>query len=669
MDFKSVLGTVSIDATQKSVSGSALYHFDVLKEVDTIFIDAVNMTFESVRINNQSVVSKTTNTKLLLFAGFKTGKNTLSFTFKASPKQTLYFIGNAENLQIWTQGQGKNTSHWFPSFNDVNEKLIFGLDVTFDKKFQVISNGVLTKTSINNNDKIWTFRMQKPMSSYLLMLAMGNFQKRTEKSKSGLILENYIDKNDMLKYESTYQNSTKIFNFLESEIGFKYPWQNYKQVPVRDFLYAGMENTSATIFSQDFVLDHIGINDKSYCNVNAHELAHQWFGNLVTAKSGKHHWLQEGFATYYALLAEQHLYGNEHFAWKLYEIAENLQQASKNDSIPILNEKASSLTFYQKGAWALHYLKTMIGDQKFKLAVKNYLKKHQYQNVETDDFLNEVQKVSNFNTEDFKKLWLENPGFPYQEATKILLKNDVIIRYAEIINHRDKPFEEKKKLFLEKIQSNEFYALKREIIQQLQNVPFNQKKQLITVALQSKDLMMRQSVAETLDDFDDDFYETYRTLLDDKSYITQEIAMSKLWTKFPDKRIELLEKSKNWIGLNDLNLRILWLNLALRTQAYQNNEKTTYYDELIQYTSSEYEMGVRQNAFRSLWFLDKNDTNSIPNLVNGLTSHRWQMVRFSREKIRKMIKEENYRIYFENLQPKLSDVEKILLRKLLNTKL
>ncbi|MGZ9677575.1 M1 family aminopeptidase [Flavobacterium sp. GNP001] len=112
-----------------------------------------------------------------------------------------------------------------------------------------------------------------------------------------------------------------MFDFLEKEIGVKYPWGIYKQAPVRDFLYAGMENTSATLFNTRYVVDSTGFEDRSYTNVNAHELAHQWFGNLVTAESGKHHWLQEGFATYYALLAEKEIYGEDHFYSKLYETA------------------------------------------------------------------------------------------------------------------------------------------------------------------------------------------------------------------------------------------------------------------------------------------------------------------------------------------------------------
>ena len=135
------------------------------------------------------------------------------------------------------------------------------------------------------------------MSSYLVMLAIGNFLHKTEKSASGIPLENYYKPVDEDKYQYTYKHSTEIFNFLEKEIGVKYPWKVYRQVPVEDFLYAGMENTSSTIFAQDYVVDESGFNDRNYLNVNAHELAHQWFGDLVTAKSGKHHWLQEGFAT------------------------------------------------------------------------------------------------------------------------------------------------------------------------------------------------------------------------------------------------------------------------------------------------------------------------------------------------------------------------------------
>ena len=134
--------------------------------------------------------------------------------------------------------------------------------------------------------------MQKPMSSYLLVLAIGKFDKKIEFSNSGIPLEMYYRPKDAVKFEPTYRYSKPIFDCLESEIGLKYPWEIYRQIPVRDFLYAGMENTSATLFSSHLIVDSIGFEDRNYTNVNAHELAHQWFGDLVTAESGTHHWLQ-----------------------------------------------------------------------------------------------------------------------------------------------------------------------------------------------------------------------------------------------------------------------------------------------------------------------------------------------------------------------------------------
>ena len=289
---------------------------------------------------------------------------------------------------------------------------MFNLDITLDKKYQVVSNGKLIKVNSNGNLKNWNYRMHKPMSSYLLMLAIGKFNKKIEFSKSGVPLEMYYQTKDTAKFEPTYRYSKQIFDFLENEIGVKYPWEVYRQIPVRDFLYAGMENTSATLFSSNFVVDSIGFEDLNYTNVNAHELAHQWFGDLVTAESGKHHWLQEGFATYYALLAEKKIYGEDYFYSKLYEYAQQLQQASKTDTIPVLNPKASSLSYYQKGAWALHVLHEEIGDKAFKKAVQNYLKKHSYKNASTIHLWQAFEKISGKPVQKIMKNWTGKPGYP-----------------------------------------------------------------------------------------------------------------------------------------------------------------------------------------------------------------------------------------------------------------
>jgi aminopeptidase N len=626
------------------------------------------MVFANVMINGKAVKSKTTPTNLQLFEGYKKGKNTVVFDYSAKPKQTMYFFGTPKNKQIWTQGQGKNTSHWLPSFNDMNEKVTFSLTIENGRNEEVISNGILKSKKEQGNAISWEYEMEKPMSSYLVMLAIGKFGQITEKSGSGIPLEYYFSAEDAAKAEPTYCNSKKIFDFLESEIGVKYPWEIYKQIPVKDFLYAGMENTSATIFSQDFVVDEIGHNDKDYLNVNAHELAHQWFGDMITAKSEKHHWLQEGFATYYALLAEREIYGEDYFNWKLYEIAEELQQAAKTDTIPILNEKASSLTYYKKGAWALHILRNAVGADNFRKAVKKYLEKYAFKNADTDEFLAEIRKVSGYDVDGFKKRWLEKSGFEVTEALSLLKDSKLMPQYFEMAEMAKIPFAEKQGKFMEVLKSDVDYPVKLEVLYQLENIAFEEKQALLKTALQSNDLKVRQAVAQTMGKFPESFYSDYAALLDDKSYITKEIALAALWKLFPEKRSELLNKTKSNIGFNDKNLRIQWLTMALLEKNFEPSEKVKFYDELTDYASPKYESSIRQNALGNLIFIGPNDKNAMRLLVNPLVHHKWQFSKFAREKIRELIKYIAPRNFYEKLLPKLPENEQAQLKRLLAEK-
>lgn len=668
VDFTSVLGKIEINALDKSVSGEVTYIFKLSNPIDTIKIDAQNIDFSSLKINNIEVKYSNNRKQILLYEGYKLGLNQLTFNYWVQPKQAMYFVGKGEQLQIWTQGQGKYTSNWFPSFDDPNEKLIFNLDIKFNTDFQVVSNGILESKTTSQDNFIWNYRMKKPMSSYLLMLAIGKFEIKQEKSQSGKSLFYYIEKEDYSKLEPTYRYSKTIFDFLEKEIGVKYPWEVYKQVPVRDFLYAGMENTSATVFSRDFVVDSIGFNDKNYVNVNAHELAHQWFGDLITAQSGKHHWLQEGFATYYALLAEREVFGDDYFYKKLFDTALQLKSASKTDTNPILSDKASSLTYYQKGAWVLFILREELGSKVFQKAVKNYLNNYSFKNVTTDDFLNEINKITQFDCESFSKKWLENSNFDFDYAIQLLSKNKSIKLLLEIKKMKVIPFKEKQELFEKIMISDAYFSIKEEIIYQCEKVPFENKQPLLKLALATKEVNVRQAIANTTPKIPLEFKSDFESLLNDTSYITKEIALSTFWSQFPEDQKRILDNSKEWIGFNDKNLRILWLTLALGTKEYQMAEKAKFYDELLNFCSPEFETSIRQNAMENLLFINEKDQNVLPNLVNSLVSHKWQFSKFGKDKIRLLLKNPNIRIYLEQLLPNLSSAENLILAKILSEK-
>lgn len=669
VDFKTANAWLSFDVPQKKVLGKMTYTFEIDgKKPDTIYIDAKNMQFSEVFINGKEAQYIVSPTALKIYKGYKKGDNKVEFLYEAQPKQTLYFVKDGVNHQIWSQGQGKYTSHWLPSFDDVNEKVVFNISVGFPYGYTVLSNGELDKMIGLETDQMWHYKMEKPMSSYLVMLTIGKFRQWRASTSTGTPLEFYLRHQDSLKFADTYRHSWDIFNFFEEEIGVNYPWKVYRQVPVLDFLYAGMENTTSTIFAQDFVVDSIGYNDRTYFNVNAHELAHQWFGDLVTAKSGKHHWLQEGFATYYALLAEQRVFGDDHFYHELYEMAERLEMASKTDTIPVLNEKASSLSFYQKGAWALHVLREGVGHDKFRQAVKTYLEKYAFKNVDTDEFLAEINAVSPYDTKAWRQRWLESGSFPIEEALELLNQSTFMQLYFEVGGLQEKPFAAKKQTFTDLMQSNAFYPAKEEVLFQIAEVPFEERAELIRRAMDSDNLMLRQAVARTVTIIPQEFIEEYKTLLYDESYITREVSLNVLCRNFPERKPEFLDIAKDWVGFNDMNLRILWLTLAYTAEGYGTSEKENFYKELLEYASPKYESSIRQNALANLLYIGKEDPMVLQNLMNATSHHKWQFSKFGRDSIRKLIKEDSNRIMFESLLPSLPAAEARRLEGILQEK-
>jgi aminopeptidase N len=668
VDFISCEALLFPDAKTKSISGTVHYLFEIKNNIDSVKIDAKNMIFSAIYINdNTKFKYKLTNDQIILYDGLKKGLNGITIKYEAKPKQTLYFTGERENLQIWTQGQGKYTSHWLPSFDDVNEKVIFKLGVYFDQKHHVLSNGKLINKINpkfpNEKKTLWEYEMQKPMSSYLVMLAIGNLEKQTATTKSGTLLEFYLDKKDISKFKPTYRYSLEMFDYLEQEIGVKYPWGIYRQVPVRDFLYAGMENTTSTIFAQDFVVDEIGFNDRNYINVNAHELAHQWFGDLITAQSGKHHWLQEGFATYYALLAERHLFGDDYFYEELNDYAEQLKRASKTDTIPVMNEKASSLSFYKKGAWALHVMREDIGAKNFQKAVKKYLKKYQYKNVNTDDFLKIVKEVSGYDVENFKKVWLETAGFEMEIAQKYLSKNKFIQEYFALKKSKKSLSE-----LTEILKSDAYYPMKQYIVYQTRNISFEERKVILETALATNNILVRRAVAESTPIIPEVFKTQYETLLNDNSYQTKEIALINLCESFPEEVEKYLKQTKGIEGNNDKSLKLTWLKLKILKGQNSRFDQENSIDELLKYASVDFESSIRQNALEILLVVNYENPKVIEALFLATNHHKWQFTKFARDNVRLLLKKPEYRNIVEKLVATSNSTMKELYTKFLNEK-
>ena len=257
VDFLKIEASITPDMSKKMVEGTVKVNFKILQATDSIYLDAIKMQVTNQAMEGTSAAAS--EDKIWFVDSFQPNRiYTAFFSYVAIPKQALYFTQD----QVWTQGQGKYTSHWLPSLDAMTDKIEFDLSITAPASMKVVANGSLEKFSIYDDQITWHFNMEQPMSSYLAAFAMGDFSMKKIVSKSDIPIELYFRRADSLKFEPTYRYTQPIFDFLETEIGVPYPWQNYKQVPVRDFLYAGMENTTCTIFSEAFTVDSIGFVDR-----------------------------------------------------------------------------------------------------------------------------------------------------------------------------------------------------------------------------------------------------------------------------------------------------------------------------------------------------------------------------------------------------------------------
>ncbi|MBI6116629.1 M1 family metallopeptidase [Salegentibacter maritimus] len=673
INFQKAEAEILVIPKEKRITGVVKYNFEILKPLDSFYIDARSMIVDEVLLNEEPATSRNNGKRIWIKNNLAVSeKNTLSLKFSAQPKEAVYFINwdipeviNAPK-QIWTQGQGRYTSNWLPSFDDQREKIEFDISYRFPESLEVMANGKLVAISKNDSLKKWAFDMQRPMSSYLLAFAAGDYIKEEIKSASGVPLQFYMPVSQKERLEPTYRYTKQIFDFLESEIGVAYPWQNYKQAPVLDFLYSGMENTTATIFDNAFITDSIAFKDKNYVGVNAHELAHQWFGNLVTAQTANDHWLHEGFATFYALLAEREIFGDDYYYWKLYLSAEQLKELSdKGKGEAITKAKASSLTYYQKGAWALHILREKVGREAFNTAVKNFLVKYKFKSATTSNFIAEVEAAANIDLSDFMSKWLNQTAFQGFVALNSLKNSEFIKKHLEILALQETPLDKKEAELSKALDFPVSDYTGQEVVFQLEGQTSATAIKLYKKAFATNNVYVRQAIASSMERIPKELKSDFESLLDDESYLTKEVSLLKLWMNFPKEIAAYLDKTRDVNGFSNKNVRMLWLTLNLISPGYEPGKQQENYRELSGYTAVHYPLEVRENAFGYLYQINSFTTQNLLDLLQGTQHHAYRFRDYSRQLLTALLKKEEYRQKFLALDERLSQKE----RDYLQTKL
>lgn len=429
VDFSHCLIDISIFPKEGKVKGEVTHTFQpIRKEVDSLFIDGPGITVLSAQLNNQPIEVETISEGLIF--RFKEPlqwetTHTLKIQYEAFPSKGMYFIGwqdstNRSEKQVWTQGQGIDNRHWFPHFDHLNDKLVTETKVTFPDPYKVLSNGVLKKKKSNKDGTTtWHYQMSRPHASYLVMLGIGEYNIREVKSESGVPLRMYYYPKWENRVPTAYLKTKEMFDWFEQYIGVEYPWESYSQIPVQDYLYGAMENTTATVFGDFFFTDERGFLDKQYVYVNAHELAHQWFGDMVTARSSEAHWLHESFATYYHGLWQGQVFGEQAFDWMMRNNQLTALKAGEKDDYPIRDSRAGSARHYMKGAFVLKMLNTVLGEEAYRKVIKDYLLAHRYQSVDTEDLLTQIHETLGESLDWFFDQWVYRGGEPAYQVSFI----------------------------------------------------------------------------------------------------------------------------------------------------------------------------------------------------------------------------------------------------------
>ena len=320
--------------------------------------------------------------------------------------------------QIWTQGETAYSSCWFPTFDNPNVKTSQELLITVDSKFQTLSNGKMIETTLHKDGtRTDHWKQEKPHAPYLFMFAVGNFSIVRDKWEDKPI-EFWIEKRYENHAEAIFGNTKEMMTYFSTLLGVKYPWDKYSQIIVRDYTSGAMENTSASLFMEGLMVDSVAIKDKHWDDIIAHELFHQWFGDLVTAESWANLPLNEAFANYSEYLWREHKFGKSSAeAHRLEEWAQYFEESKKKQEplIRFAHESADDMFdshSYAKGGLILHYLRKTIGDEAFFKGLNLYLTRYAYGKAEVHQLRICFEEVTGRDMNWFFDQWFLKAGHP-----------------------------------------------------------------------------------------------------------------------------------------------------------------------------------------------------------------------------------------------------------------
>jgi aminopeptidase N len=442
-----------LDFDTKSIRGSASLRVRrVDPEATELELDAVGFTISAVAVSGKETRYTYDGARLIVPIGPKIDRGTVVVTYSATPRKGLYFLEPDEHVptrpkQAWTQCQEEDARHIFPCHDKPHVKMTTEARIQVPQGFYVLSNGALA----SREGQVFHWKMDEPHPSYLVTIVAGEFaeiettarvigeapelEETVRVASRDIPITYLVPKGREEDAKRTFARTPDMVTYFSTLLGVPYPWNKYAQVVVSDFIFGGMENTTATTMYEHILLDDRAAIDVTSDDLIAHELAHQWFGDLVTCRDWSEGWLNEGFATFMEHVWREHHLGRDEYEYGLrHDLGSYLGEASGRYRRPIVCQDYDAPLdlfdrhLYEKGGLVLHVLRTELGNQLFWKGVSSYVQRHARDVVETRDLLRSLEDVSGRSLgRRFEEL-VHRPGHPEVEID--ISWDDGILRCA-----------------------------------------------------------------------------------------------------------------------------------------------------------------------------------------------------------------------------------------------
>ena len=427
VDILHIVLEIEVDPAARTVAGTATLRAAGLAATKIVELDAVELTIDSVTANGSEAAFRHDGRKLRIELGTTlqpAEELVLAIAYRGAPRRGLYFTAPDDGYpdkptQAWTQGQDEDSRYWFPCFDAPNEKATSEVIATVPAGMFALSNGTLVSDRTHGAKRIVHWRLDVPHSCYLITLAVGDFATIETKWRDVPVVY-YVQRGLEAECERTLARTPEMLELFSTKFGVAYPYPRYSQVFVADFIFGGMENTSATTLTDTVLIDERASIDYDIDSLVAHELAHQWFGDLVTCRDWGEGWLNEGFATYAEYIWREHHEGRDAADLELEEwgdsyMGEDSGRYRRTIATKLFDEPIDIFDahLYEKGGRVLHMLRHYLGDAAFFRTLAHYLTKHRHGLVESRDLARAVEDATGKVVDWFFSQWvIDFAGYP-----------------------------------------------------------------------------------------------------------------------------------------------------------------------------------------------------------------------------------------------------------------